>query len=167
MEGILQQERDEKMDIMQDKIKSVEQMKEKTKKMQEDNERLRKELSTASEKLRSNQRGAEENLKYRFEQEKDLLLLNQDQDRGAYQRLLKDYHDLEQHAEMLEQKLAAHVPGHIRSFSNASSGNEQMISTELPQDEQNIVSKQHCNYLLINLTEKFICKQIISRLQYC
>ncbi|XP_014489447.1 PREDICTED: unconventional myosin-Va isoform X2 [Dinoponera quadriceps] len=136
MRGVLRQERDEKMDLLQDRERTVRQKDEENKKLQEDNERLRKELSLATEKLKSNQRGAEENLKYRLEQEKDLLLLEQDQDRGAYQRLLKDYHDLEQHAELLEQKLA--VPGHSRSLSNASSGSGQIASAELPQDDQNV-----------------------------
>lgn len=142
MQEILQQERDEKMDLLQDKDRNVRQKKEENKKLQEDNERLRKELLVATEKLKSNQRGAEENLKYRLEQEKDLLLLEQDQDRGAYQRLLKQYHDLEQHNEVLEQKLALHVPGHSRSLSNASSGSGHVATTELQPDEQNIVRKK-------------------------
>ena len=67
--------------------------------------------------------------------------MEQDQDRGAYQRLLKDYHELEQRAEMLEQKLALVVPGHSRSLSNASSsGSGHLTNTELVQDDQNIVS---------------------------
>jgi len=141
MEEILQQEKDEKMDILHDKERTALQKDKENKKLQEENERLRKELSIATEKLKSNQRGAEENLKYRLEQEKDLLRLEQDQDRGAYQRLLKDYHELEQHAEMLEQKLTLQgVLGHSRSLSNASSGNGQITSTEIPQDDQNVVS---------------------------
>lgn len=142
MEGILQQEKDEKMDILHQKERTALQKNEENKKLQQENERLRKELSIATEKLKSNQRGAEENLKYRLEQEKDLLQLEQDQDRGAYQRLLKDYHEMEQHAEMLEQKLALQgVLGHSRSLSNASSGSGQITSTEIPQDDQNAVSQ--------------------------
>lgn len=142
MEGILQQEKDEKMDILHQKERTALQKDEENKKLQQENERLRKELSIATEKLKSNQRGAEENLKYRLEQEKDLLQLEQDQDRGAYQRLLKDYHEMEQHAEMLEQKLALQgVLGHSRSLSNASSGSGQITSTEIPQDDQNAVSQ--------------------------
>lgn len=137
IQEILKQERDEKMDILHDKERISLQKNEENKKLQQENERLRKDLSIASEKLKSNQRGAEENLKYRLEQEKDLLRLEQDQDRGAYQRLLKDYHELEQHAETLEQKLGA-LPGHSRSLSNASSGSGQITSTEIPQDDQNI-----------------------------
>jgi len=139
IQEILKQERDEKMDILHDKERISLQKNEENKKLQQENERLRKEFSIATEKLNSNQRGAEENLKYRLEQEKDLLRLEQDQDRGAYQRLLKEYHELEQHAEMLEQKLA--LPGHSRSLSNASSGSGQIASTENAQDDQNIVSR--------------------------
>lgn len=141
LEGILQQEKDEKMDILHDKERIALSKDEENRKLREENERLRKELSIATEKLKSNQRGAEENLKYRLEQEKDLLRLDQDQDRGAYQRLLKDYHELEQHAEILEQKMALQgVLGHSRSLSNASSGSGQIAPSENPQDEQNIVS---------------------------
>ncbi|XP_018394094.1 PREDICTED: unconventional myosin-Va isoform X2 [Cyphomyrmex costatus] len=139
MEEILQQEKNEKMDILHDKERIALQKNEENKKLQQENERLRKELSIATEKLKSNQRGAEENLKNRLEQEKDLLRMEQDQDRGAYQRLLKDYHEMEQHAEMLEQKLALQgVLGHSRSLSNASSGSGQNATTEIQQDDQNI-----------------------------
>lgn len=144
MGEMLQQEKDEKMDILHDKERIILQKNEENKKLQAENERLRKELSIATEKLNSNQRGAEENLKYRLEQEKDLLRLEQDQDRGAYQRLLKEYHDLEQHTEVLEQKLTEvqGVLGHSRSSSNASSG--QITSAENPQD---VVSRGYMNII--------------------
>ncbi|XP_019883807.2 unconventional myosin-Va [Camponotus floridanus] len=134
IQEILKRERDEKMDISHDKERISLQKNEEKKKLQQENERLRKELSIATEKLNSNQRGAEDNLKYRLEQEKDLLRLEQDQDRGTYQRLLKEYHELEQHAEMLEQKLVS--PGHSRFFSNASSDSGQTAFTEISQDDQ-------------------------------
>ncbi|XP_020287438.1 unconventional myosin-Va isoform X2 [Pseudomyrmex gracilis] len=139
MQEYLQKETDEKMDILHDKEKIALKKDQENKLLREENERLRKELLIATEKLKSNQRGAEENLKYRLEQEKDLIRMEQDQDRGAYQRLLKEYHDLEQHAEILEQKLAAQgLLGHSRSLSNASSNNDHVTSTDLPQDDQNI-----------------------------
>ncbi|XP_034177931.2 dilute class unconventional myosin isoform X2 [Osmia lignaria lignaria] len=138
IQDIVKNERDEKMDILQDKEKTAQEKEQENQKLQGEIEKLRKELSVANEKLKNNQRGAEENLKHRLEQEKDLLLLDQDQDRGAYQKLLKEYHELEQHAEMLEQKLAMHAPAHSRSLSNASSSSGQIVSTELPQDDQNI-----------------------------
>ncbi|XP_012285595.1 unconventional myosin-Va isoform X2 [Orussus abietinus] len=134
---VVQKERDEKMDILQDKVKTAKSKEEEMQKMREENEKLKRDLGAATEKLKTNLRGAEENLKHRLEQEKDLLLLDQDQDRGAYQRLLKEYHELEHHAEMLEQKLAQHVPGHSRSLSNASSNSGVAPNTEVPQDDQN------------------------------
>lgn len=159
IEEILQQEKDEKMDILHDKERIALQKGEENKKLLQENERLRKELSIATEKLKSNQRGAEENLKYRIEQEKDLLRMEQDQDRGAYQRLLKDYHEMEQHAEMLEQKLALQgVLGHSRSLSNASSGSGQITTTEIPQDDQNIVS-QGILWILLNKLENHLYKR--------
>ncbi|XP_043795011.1 unconventional myosin-Va isoform X1 [Apis laboriosa] len=138
IKNIVKVERDEKMDILQDKERNVQEKEQQNIDLQNEIEKLRKELSIATEKLKNNQRGVEEDLKHRLEQEKDLLLLDQDQDRGAYQKLLKEYHELEQHAEMLEQKLAMHVPAHSRSLSNASSSSGQIVSTELPQDDQNI-----------------------------
>ncbi|XP_043264989.1 unconventional myosin-Va isoform X1 [Colletes gigas] len=138
MQDLIKVERDEKMDILQDKEKSSLEKQNENEKLQDQLEKLRKELSVANEKLKNNQRGAEENLKHRLEQEKDLLLLDQDQDRGAYQRLLKEYHELEQHSEMLEQQLAMRAPAHSRSLSNASSGSGQIMSTELPPDDLNI-----------------------------
>ncbi|XP_076683864.1 unconventional myosin-Va-like isoform X2 [Andrena cerasifolii] len=138
MLNMMKIERDEKMDILQDKERGTQEKEEENKRLEEELEKLRKELTVANEKLMNNQRGAEENLKHRLEQEKDLLLLDQDQDRGAYQRLLKDYHELEQRAEMMEQKLAMHAPVHSRSPSNASNGSGQIVSTDLPQDDQSI-----------------------------
>lgn len=108
----------------------------------------------ANDKLKSNLRGAEENLKHRLEQEKDLLLLDQDQDRGVYQKLLKEFHELEQHAEMLEQKLALHVPEHSRSLSYASSSSGQVVSTELPQDDQNIVKFHLITFIMTIIKKK-------------
>ncbi|XP_043526120.1 unconventional myosin-Va isoform X2 [Frieseomelitta varia] len=138
IQNIVKVERDEKMDILQDKERNTQEKEQENRELQSEIEKLRKELSVANEKLKNNQRGAEENLKHRLEQEKDLLLLDQDQDRGAYQKLLKEYHELEQHVEILEQKLAMHGPAHSRSLSNASSSSGQIVSTELPQDDQNI-----------------------------
>ncbi|XP_033218735.1 unconventional myosin-Va isoform X2 [Belonocnema kinseyi] len=133
VKDFIEKERDEKMDLLQEKERSVQQKDEENRTVLAENEQLRKELALANEKLRTNLRGAEENLKYRLEQEKDLLLLDQDQDRNAYQKLLKDYHDLEHQVEFLQQKLAHNVPGHSRSLSNASSG-----SGHIPADDTNI-----------------------------
>ncbi|XP_026669743.1 unconventional myosin-Va isoform X2 [Ceratina calcarata] len=138
IQEIIKIERDEKMDILLDKERNSQEKEEQNKKLQEEIEKLQKELAMANEKLTNDQRGAEEILKHRLEQEKDLLLLDQDQDRGAYQKLLKDFHELEQYTETLEQKLAMNGPAHSRSLSNASSGSGQIVSAELSQEEQNL-----------------------------
>lgn len=124
--------------VSQEKEKIMNQKNEENKRLVEENEKLKKENASASEKLKTNLRGAEEILKSRLEQEKDLLLHEQDQDRNAYQKLLKEYHDMEQQVEYLQQKLA--VPGHSRSLSNASSGSGHITSTDLPPDDHNIVN---------------------------
>lgn len=136
MKEAVEKERDEKMDLLQEKEKIMNQKNEENKRLVEENEKLKKENASASEKLKTNLRGAEEILKSRLEQEKDLLLHEQDQDRNAYQKLLKEYHDMEQQVEYLQQKLA--VPGHSRSLSNASSGSGHITSTDLPPDDHNI-----------------------------
>ncbi|XP_043471362.1 unconventional myosin-Va isoform X1 [Leptopilina heterotoma] len=136
MKEAVEKERDEKMDLLQEKEKIMNLKNEENKRLVEENEKLMKENASANEKLKTNLRGAEEILKSRLEQEKDLLLHEQDQDRNAYQKLLKEYHDMEQQVEYLQQKLA--VPGHSRSLSNASSGSGHITSTDLPPDDHNI-----------------------------
>ncbi|XP_023246921.1 unconventional myosin-Va [Copidosoma floridanum] len=135
----VEDERKEKMELMEAKERKGTKRDAENRKLTEENERLRAELAILSEQMRSKERGAEDYVKSRLEREKDLLLLDQDQDRGAYQRLLKDYYELEQRSEMLEQKLARFAPGHARSLSNASSGSGQNNAvTELAQDHENI-----------------------------
>ncbi|XP_074111473.1 dilute class unconventional myosin isoform X2 [Cotesia typhae] len=137
MAEAVKREQDEKMDLLLEREKLIKEKEDENKRLSEETERLKRELAVASEKLKIDQRGAEENLKHRLEQEKDLLLMDHDQDRGAYQRLLKDYQDLEEHVEVLERKLALHAPGegHSRSLSNASSGSVgQAASTDVPEE---------------------------------
>ncbi|XP_015117922.1 unconventional myosin-Va isoform X2 [Diachasma alloeum] len=140
MEGDMKRERDEKMDLLMEREKLLQEKEEEKRMLAEESAKLRRELSFAHEKLKVNQRGAEENLKNRLEQEKDLLMMEQDQDRGAYQRLLKDYQELEEQFEAMQRKFMHQIPGHSRSLSNASSGSAggQAVSTDLAPDDQNI-----------------------------
>ena len=129
-----------------------------------ENEQLRTDLASVQvEKAKVTERGNvnEENnlILSRFAREKDLLLFEHDQDRTAYQTLLKEYHELEQRNEMLEQKLAICVPGHSRSLSDASSGSGP-VAPELHQDDQNIVSLMILSLLeMIQLEFVFIQKK--------
>ncbi|XP_058794767.1 unconventional myosin-Va [Phymastichus coffea] len=119
----VEKEKDKRQERIKAKDRSLMQQEAEVHRLQEENERLRGELALSQERMRSSERGAEDTYKSRLERQKNLLLMDQDQDRSAYQRLLKDYHELEQRAETLEQKLAAAcAPGHARSLSNASSG---------------------------------------------
>lgn len=140
MDTDMKRERDEKMELLMEREKLLLEKEENTKMLAEESAKLKRELSVANEKLKVNQRGAEENLKNRLEQEKDLLLMEQDQDRGAYQRLLKDYQELEEQFEAMQRKFMHQVPGHSRSLSNASSGSAggHGASTDLAPDDQNI-----------------------------
>uniref|UniRef100_A0ABD2WEW9 Unconventional myosin-Va n=1 Tax=Trichogramma kaykai TaxID=54128 RepID=A0ABD2WEW9_9HYME len=112
-------------------------------KLQRENELLRVELSQSqtdrAKVVRQDTDDDERKLAMsRLAREKDLLLFEQDEDKTAYQRLLKNYHDLEQRNEILEQKLAVYAPGHSRTLSNASSGSGPNPMIELPQDDHNI-----------------------------
>lgn len=60
-----------------------------------------------------------EAVRSRIEQEKLILLRDQNQDRDAYQKLLTEKNVLESRVEALEREL--NVSGHHRSLSNASS----------------------------------------------
>ena len=48
-------------------------------------------------------------LRARLEQEKQILIREQDQDRSAYQKLLRDFHALEQRSDQMERELARFV----------------------------------------------------------
>ena len=65
MQETVKIERDEKMDILQDKERGTQEKEEENKRLGEELGKLRKELTVANEKLKNNQRGAEENLKHR------------------------------------------------------------------------------------------------------
>ncbi|KAL7645004.1 UNVERIFIED_CONTAM: hypothetical protein RMT77_004828 [Armadillidium vulgare] len=132
----LESERGEKMDILSEKEKIE---------MENNNEiqKLTAENIELSTKLKQAQQEAtlfegEENLKKKFESEKTLLLMEYDQDKSAYQKLLREYNKLEQKCENLEDDLFRYKgnKSHKRSMSNIS--NTSGISdatTELIRDD--------------------------------
>lgn len=141
LEESLKNERDEKMDLVEEQEKYRQEAESQRRYWNEETSKLRKELDNMNEIVKSNQQGAEENLKTRLEQEKLLLINEQDQDRNAYQKLLHEYHNLEQHCESLEKQLNKQnqrgSPGHVRNLSDISSistVDESIVSTELPED---------------------------------
>lgn len=140
LEETLKTERDEKMDLVEEQEKYRQEAVNQHKYWVEETSKLRKELDNMNEIVKTNQQGAEENLKTRLEQEKTLLISEQDQDRNAYQKLLQEYHYLEQHCEGLEKQMNKQnrlgSPGHVRNLSDiscVSTVDESIVSTELPE----------------------------------
>ncbi|PNF43034.1 hypothetical protein B7P43_G08783 [Cryptotermes secundus] len=138
----LEHERDEKIDLVNEKEHLEKARKEELERMNGENIKLKAELDELNERIKSNQIGAEEILKARLEEEKLFLIREHDQDRDAYQKLLADYNSLEQHNEMLEMEVSrlqrggANASGakkeHQRSLSNASTAS---ATSELPDDD--------------------------------
>ncbi|XP_046984873.1 unconventional myosin-Va [Schistocerca americana] len=127
----LENERDEKMDLINEKERSEKERAEEVERINKENLRLKSELDELNERIKSNQIGAEENLRARVEQEKLMLIREHDQDRDAYQKLLAEYNLLEQRNESLENELSrlqwsgSSKSNHQRSFSDASTVSAQ------------------------------------------
>nr|CAD7595944.1 unnamed protein product [Timema genevievae] len=141
----LKQEQDEKMDLLNEKERAEKENRALMERLNEDNSQLKAQLNDLNEKIKSNQIGAEENLKVRLEQEKSFLINEQDQDRDAYQKLLAEYNILEQRCEVLDEELSHYQRGgagikksHNRSHSNTSSISAQedtlSATSEPPED---------------------------------
>lgn len=101
---------------------------------------LRKELNNINEIVKNYEEHGEDNMKERIEHEKLLILNEQDNDRHAYQKLLQEYHCLEQHCEDLEQQLKVQnkQTHHIRNASDVSSissiADSIVTTSDLPDD---------------------------------
>lgn len=140
LEEMLKTERDEKMDLINEQERFRKETEEQQRLWGEETSKLRKELDNINEIVKTNQKGAEENLKVRLEQEKMLIMNEQDSDRHAYQKLLQEYHSLEQHCENLEKELRNQnsVGLHTRNISDVSSisgVDETAASTaDMPED---------------------------------
>ncbi|XP_034243540.1 unconventional myosin-Va isoform X2 [Thrips palmi] len=146
----LQKERDEKMDLISEEERWKTESKQFKQKMEADNQHLKERLDAANEQIKLNQLNAEEILKARLEQEKQVLIREQDQDRSAYQKLLRDFHALEQRSDQMEHELArihregGNIPAtlrknkHQRTSSNTSSMSFQddvlSVNSEVPDD---------------------------------
>ncbi|XP_018563166.1 unconventional myosin-Va isoform X1 [Anoplophora glabripennis] len=132
-------ERDEKMDL----IHEQEKYKEETEKHRElwalETAKLRKELENINEIVKMNEKGAEENLKVRLEEEKLMILNDADSDREAYQKLLQQYNYLEQHCEELKQQLQSQNQQgfhkrNVSDISSISTADENLLNSDLPED---------------------------------
>lgn len=146
----LQKERDEKIDLINEEERLKKERSASEGKLVSDNEHLKALLDAANEQIKLNQTSAEEILKARLEQEKQVLIREQDQDRSAYQKLLRDFHALEQRSDQMERELArihregGNIPGTLRknkhqrtpsSTSTMSMHEDSMsVTSEAPDD---------------------------------
>lgn len=139
LEEEIKVERDEKMDLVHEQ----EKYKRETEKHRElwalETAKLRKELENINEIVKMNEKGAEENLKVRLEEEKLIMLNEADSDREAYQKLLQQYHCLEQHCEELKQQLQSQNQQgfhrrNISDISSISTVDENLLNSDLPED---------------------------------
>lgn len=137
LENDIKLEREEKVDLINDQEKYRMETEQQQELWTQETTKLRKELDNINEIVKTNQKGAEENLKTRIAEEKMLILNEQDSDRQAYQKLLQEYHNLEQHCEELERQFYNHNDHHKqhkRNISDISSMDSFGIGTELPED---------------------------------
>lgn len=160
----LKVERDEKMDIITEQEKYRKDLEMQRELWSEETAKLRKELDNINEIVKMNEKGAEENLKVRLEEEKMLILNEQDSDREAYQKLLQEYNALEQHCEELEKTIQNqnHPAFHKRNISDISSItiDENILNSDLPEDHgygsvrSNASSSSHTREKLDNIDWK-------------
>ncbi|KAJ8966303.1 hypothetical protein NQ314_003568 [Rhamnusium bicolor] len=132
-------ERDEKIDLVNEHEKYRLETENQRDLWAQETAKLRKELENINEIVKMNEKGAEENLKVRLEEEKMMMLNDADSDREAYQKLLQEYHCLEQHCEELKQQLHSHnhLSFHRRNISDISSistVDENLLNSDIPED---------------------------------
>lgn len=118
----LKAEQDEKIDIINEQERIRRETEARQKLWNEETTKLRNELEDFKEIVRVNEKGNEKHLKRMIEEEKLLMLNEQDNDREAYQKLLQNYNSLEQHCEALEKQLAIQK----KSTANDSNANDTL-----------------------------------------
>ncbi|XP_022899670.2 unconventional myosin-Va [Onthophagus taurus] len=143
LEETLKVERDEKMDILNEQEKYKSDMDEQNNRWNEEMNKVRAELDEMNEIVKRYEK--EETAKEKIEHEKLLILNEQDNDRHAYQKLLQEYHGLEQHCEDLQRQLSEQnrQGRHMRNTSDVSSisqVDESLPISELPDDNNSIQS---------------------------
>lgn len=140
LELIIKNERDEKMDLMNDHDRYKQETEEQRNVWNEEMTKLRKELDNINEIVKNYEEHGEENMNERIEHEKLLIMNEQDNDRHAYQKLLQEYNCLEQHCEDLEQQLKeqSKQTQHVRNPSDVSSissfADSIVTNSDLPED---------------------------------
>ncbi|KAK9892692.1 hypothetical protein WA026_021547 [Henosepilachna vigintioctopunctata] len=126
MEEKLRKECDDKMDLIQEREDIL-------KKRQieiEERSNLMQEIENLKNVLEMNEKNKESQIKASIEEEKLLILNEQDSDRHAYQKLLQEYHNLEQHCEELKMQMDSRQGSHNRNISDVSS----ITTLDIPED---------------------------------
>ncbi|ENN78188.1 hypothetical protein YQE_05340, partial [Dendroctonus ponderosae] len=116
----LRAEKEEKVDLVTEQEKFRKDVEIQQEVWAQETEKLKKEYENIIEMLKMNEKGAEENIKLRLEEEKKEILHEADHERQAYQKLLQEYHDLEQYCEELSKQVNAGGQ-HKRNLSDVSS----------------------------------------------
>jgi len=173
---VLDRERDEKMDLIQEREKMVKQ-----------NDELsfqlgiaQKELLTVSEVQQSRSVEAEDAVKRRLDQERAILAQEYDQERGAYQKLLQDFREMEELKEEAERELEqlreetgkggngvrsteTTARGHSRNASNVSTNSN--ASESIIEDDGGYGSVRHSSAQSRPETEVDVVVQLQQRLK--
>ncbi|KAA0184725.1 hypothetical protein HAZT_HAZT009098 [Hyalella azteca] len=118
LEEQLALERGEKMDLLNEKERAEKANKELVEKLNAENALLSQQLSAAL--IEKKEEANEEKLKQKQAAEKERMLLEHDQEKGAYQKLLVEKLSLEAKTEALEAELAR-LKGHATHKRAASS----------------------------------------------
>lgn len=123
----LDRERDEKMDLVNERERIEKQNNE----LNDSLSSLQKELAAASESLRKRDTEAEETIRRRLDQERAILAQEYDQERAAYQKLLQDHRQLEERCEEAEHELEQLREGTVKSSkpTRGHSRNASLVST--------------------------------------
>ncbi|XP_050306397.1 unconventional myosin-Va [Anthonomus grandis grandis] len=127
----LQAEKEEKIDLINEQERYRKEVENQRVLWSQETDKLKKEYENIIEMLKVNEKGAEENIKLRMEEEKKEILDEADQGRQAYQKLLQEYHQLEQHCEDLEKQMNRR--NHKRNISDISSISTVDVS-DIPED---------------------------------
>ncbi|XP_072396790.1 unconventional myosin-Va isoform X1 [Diabrotica undecimpunctata] len=139
LETDVKAERDEKVDLINEQDRIRQEIEDQRQVWAQETAKLREELENMNEIVRVSEKGAEENLKVRLEEEKLIIMNEADSDREAYQRLLNEYHTLEQYCEelKLQMKSQGYQGFHKRNISDLSSISaidEVLLNAEVPED---------------------------------
>ncbi|XP_065199527.1 unconventional myosin-Va isoform X2 [Planococcus citri] len=152
--NLLQQERYSSEELKNLKQKEIEEYEKRCERLEHERESLMKDIESVKESATENKVNIEEMIRSKIEQEKLILLREQDQDRDAYQKLLTERNILEARVEAMEKELMNQGHGHYRSLSDASTISIQDNSRGSPDGTASVVAEKEDVSLLLKLHQK-------------